>query len=654
MIARAACAVVCGILCALSALGAEPWKPIAHTLPPPGEAIENVERDKLNERVRLLAARIDKLTQSTDAKVAALAVDIDIFCKAVAMAVEHGEFYRAEDVSIAHKLLDAADQRAESLAGGQHPWTAEVALVVRGYRSRIDDSAQPYGLVIPKGLDPQRRVPLYVWLHGRNDKLTDLYFLQERMTKPGQLQRDDAIVLHPFGRSCLGWKSAAEIDVLEAIASVQERYPIDPDRVVLMGFSMGGAGAWHLGAHYADHFAAVHAGAGFVDVAQYQHLAPSDYPPPYEQKLWGVYDVPDYVRNLFNVPVVAYSGEQDKQKQAADQMAEAFAAYGQKLVHLIGPGMGHKYADASWREVVARMAAAAGAGRPRDPARVSLQTRTLRYGRMYWVEALGLDEHWREARIDAEFTGPDELTVRTQNVRRLRLMPARRVARLTIDGTQLAAPERQEFVKQGTSWAAADPASKAQLEKTPGLQGPIDDAFLEPFLVVRPTGPSSPELQQWVDFELAHFLARWQHVYRGTPRIKRDVDVTDDDLTRYHVVAWGDPQSNDVIRRAAPRLPVSWSDSKLQIGQREFDRAKHVPVLIYPNPLAPQHYLVLNSGPTHREAHDRTNSLQNPKLPDWAVVDLTSAPSDRSPGDVVAADFFDENWQVRPQPPADR
>ena len=152
------------------------------------------------------------------------------------------------------------------------------------------------------------RAPLYVWLHGRNDKLTDLHFIVEHERQAGRLTPPDAIVLHPFGRSCLGWKSTAEIDVLEAIESVERRYAIDPDRIVLMGFSMGGAGAWHLGAHYAERWAGVHAGAGFVDVARYQHLAPDAFPPWYEQKLWGVYDVPDYVRNLFNLPVVAYSG----------------------------------------------------------------------------------------------------------------------------------------------------------------------------------------------------------------------------------------------------------------------------------------------------------------------------------------------------------
>jgi hypothetical protein len=66
---------------------------------------------------------------------------------------------------------------------------------------------------------------------------------------------------------------------------------------------------------------------------------------------------------------------------------------------------------------------------------------------------------------------------------------------------------------------------------------------------------------------------------------------------------------------------------------------------IYPNPAAPGRYLVLNSGPTFREGHDRTNSLQNPKLGDWAIIDLSEPPGPERPGKIVKTGLFDEEWQ---------
>ena len=63
----------------------------------------------------------------------------------------------------------------------------------------------------------------------------------------------------------MAYRWAGETDVFEAIESVRKRYNIDPKRIALRGFSMGGGGAWHLGLHYPDQWAVVEAGAGFVE-----------------------------------------------------------------------------------------------------------------------------------------------------------------------------------------------------------------------------------------------------------------------------------------------------------------------------------------------------------------------------------------------------
>jgi hypothetical protein len=69
---------------------------------------------------------------------------------------------------------------------------------------------------------------------------------------------------------------------------------------------------------------------------------------------------------------------------------------------------------------------------------------------------------------------------------------------------------------------------------------------------------------------------------------------------------------------------------------------------IYPNPLNPRRYVVVNSGFTFREWDYLNNARQTPKLPDWAVIDTRTSPDARAPGKVVAADFFGERWELRP------
>ncbi|HXT59745.1 MAG TPA: prolyl oligopeptidase family serine peptidase [Pirellulales bacterium] len=653
-------AIVCSIANA-AALAAEP-KPIPRVIPPAGIELSAEERQELQSAIDELASKLKgaKVKLKEDNQKALLA-DVEVLLKGPSYALTNGEFYSPGDVKSALEQIKLGAERLDRLLAGKAPWTTAKKLVVRGYRSRIDDSVQPYGLVIPEGLDLAKPCPLYVWLHGRGDKMTEVAFVAQRLRSPGDIAPDDAIVLHPFGRYCNAFKFAGKTDVLEAVAAVQSQYKIDPDRIVLAGFSMGGAAAWHLGAHYAEHWAAVSPGAGFAETRRYQHLTPERYPPVYEQTLWGLYDAPDYVRTLFNVPVIAYSGENDKQIQAARVMEEAYQAEGRELPHLIGPGMGHKYHPDTLAELRKRLQQCAAEGRDRYPAELSLQTRTLRYSRYAWVEIARLGQHWLDSRVDAKLDGSRQLKLTTKNVAALRLsVPWKNIERfpaetkIEIDGHAVQPPDLPKpiaelvFQRLDGKWRSAPGLGKdGMLHKRPGLQGPIDDVFFEPFLVATPSGKAAhPRVEQWVQGELAHFVDRWRRLFRGDVRIKRDDEVTDDDLKNYHVIVWGDPASNSLLGKAAARLPLAWDKTSLKMAGKNYDSAGHVPAMIYPNPLNPERYLVVNSGPTFREAHDATNSQQTPKLPDWAVIDLSEPPGNRQPGRIAAAGFFDESWRL--------
>jgi pimeloyl-ACP methyl ester carboxylesterase len=612
------------------------YEPIPRRIPPAGKPVPPVAEAKL--RVDLAALR----TEAAKFNRNPLLPDVEIYLKAVELALEFGEFYKPkDDIPKAERALATARKRLDDLLGAQPPWELQRGLVVRGYRSKIDGSAQPYGLEIPESLEVSKMVPLYVWLHGRGDSQTDLHFLDQRSKRnwPFKGLLNDGIVLHPFGRQCIGYKSAGEIDVIDAVDHVIANYNVDPDRIALMGFSMGGAGAWHLGAHYAERWSVVHAGAGFVDVTRYQKLGPDQLPSAIEQTLWGLYDVPNYGRNLLNIPVVAYSGENDKQKDAADFMEEVLKANGHKLAHFVGPGMGHKYHPETIKEVAAFIRKALAKPKNRPPPAIHLQTRTLRYNKYAWIEITGLDKHWTDSRADAAFASRDFLRLTTKNVTSLRInrsLP--KGCRIHIDGSRLILPAAQPRIilqRTGKNWAIATKAL-AQPAKSPQLQGPIDDAFLAPFLLVTPTGTSKDSaLDQWVNFELEHFKTRWRALFRGDLRIKPDTAITAQDGEQYNLILFGTPESNKLISDALAQMPLAWPTEP-----------NRVLLSIYPNPRSPKRYLVLNSGPTFREGHDRTNSLQNPKLGDWAIIDLSEPPGPERPGKIIRAGFFDENWQL--------
>jgi hypothetical protein len=104
-----------------------------------------------------------------------------------------------------------------------------------------------------------------------------------------------------------------------------------------------------------------------------------------------------------------------------------------------------------------------------------------------------------------------------------------------------------------------------------------------------------------------------------------------------------------VIARAADKLPAKWANGQLTLAGKSFDAATHVPALIYPNPLNPARYIVLNSGFTFREFDYYNNARQTPKLPDYALIDVTAPITQKAPGKIVHAGFFDEHWGT-PQP----
>jgi hypothetical protein len=81
------------------------------------------------------------------------------------------------------------------------------------------------------------------------------------------------------------------------------------------------------------------------------------------------------------------------------------------------------------------------------------------------------------------------------------------------------------------------------------------------------------------------------------------------------------------------------------VNGQTFDAGRYVLVMIYPNPLNPTKYVVLNSGFTFREADYQNNARQTPKLPDYAVVDTQTPPGPRGWGQLPKAGFFGEKWE---------
>lgn len=650
-------------------------------IPPAGMAIPAESRAALEESLKELETKIEALRGSKDPLINKYLPDVEIFQRAVSIALTEDGFFDAADVDRAQTVLKEGLARAEALAFKNPVWrqTGNRSATVRGFRSKLDGTVQPYGVVMNDfPYDGENRAD--VWCRGRSEKGLELQFLATRLTQFEPFPEPGVLMIHPFGRYCNANKLAGEIDTLEAIEHAKSEYAIDPDRIAIRGFSMGGAAAWHLAVHYPDRWFAANPGAGFSETPEFLKVFQSETLQPYwfEQKLWQLYDCPVWVRNLRMLPTIAYSGALDKQKQAADIMAQAawslpgIARF--ELTHIVAPDTGHQVAPESRREIERRLKLIDRHRSEFDSQSYSFTTCSLRYNRAKNLTIDALTEHWVPSTISLSHTQRDTMVEVDGGVQQFTLqydigeLPDRSL-RIAIRESEressggpgaMFVPVRSDrsfsatFRRTADRWEQVSPVESTSnaIRKRHGLQGPIDDAFLDAFLFVPPAGEGlHPETQRWVQSEFDRAVREWHRQMRGEVRIKQAADVTPDDMKKYHLILWGDPQSNPLIAQVLPKLPVAWSAASLAIGGKSWDAKSHMPVMIYPNPESPDRYIVFNSGFTYREYDYLNNARQVPKLPDWAVIDLSEAPGPRWPGRIADADFFDEQWQIKPNRP---
>lgn len=138
--------------------------------------------------------------------------------------------------------------------------------IVRLFPSRLDLGAgqdrdsfpgflgqlQPYSVYVPEGYDPADPPGLTLNLHS----LGQHHWQYNGSAGIQQLgEQRGHVVATPLARGPDGWyQHAAEYDVFEVYNDVARWLALDPHRVTLTGYSMGGYGTYRLGGRYPDLF----------------------------------------------------------------------------------------------------------------------------------------------------------------------------------------------------------------------------------------------------------------------------------------------------------------------------------------------------------------------------------------------------------------
>lgn len=634
--------MICGM--ALSQPGKE------KSVYPPEAATRSKLRDRLG-RLKTVVAELKQRRVADD-----VVVEVEIFAKAADWALRHDEWWSKEAPEWISNAIDDGLSRATAAKGGQAGWRDYTGRsVMRGYRSKVDGSAQPYVVTKPASFGRDRSAwRLDVVLHGRDDTLNEVKFIHAHrsQSKPP----DDFVTIEAFGRGNNAYRWAGESDVMEALQSFLATEKdngrpgaIDRRRIVLRGFSMGGAGAWHLGLHYPDKWCVIGPGAGFAQTHGYLKGLPDRLPEP-QESLLSIYDAVAYAENAAMVPIVAYVGANDPQKLSAETMAARMKQLSIPMVFLLAPNEAHRM-PAEWQrkaETEYAKYASPGKGRPAYPNEVRFTTSTLKYADCDWLSIAGLKRHYQPATVRIKrtaegFQGTAEGVTRLA----LRLPPmADGPQKIDLNGQKLSVnPVTRGMAKyvelnlNGTHWQA-DPSEHAG--KRPGLQGPIDDAFTGPFICVRPTGlPMHKSVNELAVAALDRFEKEWDRWLRAELPAKDDTALREEDFQNKNLILFGDPGSNRWIARILHRLPLTWDRKSIKIAGKEFNATNHMPIVIFPNPLNDKRYVVINSGHSFNELDFAGSNAQlYPQIGDYAIVKV----DDKR---IVLEGLCDEDWRIK-------
>ena len=89
---------------------------------------------------------------------------------------------------------------------------------------------------------------------------------------------------------------------------------------------------------------------------------------------------------------------------------------------------------------------------------------------------------------------------------------------------------------------------------------------------------------------------------------------------------------------------------QIELAGKTYAASEHVPVMIFPSPLAAGRYIVLNSGHTfHAADFQGSNALLYPRLGDYAMLKTKPSQKEQPGFEVLTAGIFDEFWRIAGQ-----
>lgn len=222
-----------------------------------------------------LAETLQQLTQAAATAPATLRAEL-LFPVDRVEKINRGDLeVRTFDVA---RDFTAADSVLAAVREQRDPFAGRTGDMKRHYLLEPAREVMPYRVYVPTRYSATTPMPVIVALHGLG-QTEDSFFEAYGRTLPRLAEQHGYILVAPLGYRVdggYGWGVGAvpsdpaarhraamsELDVMEVLAQVRALYTVDPDRVYLMGHSLGAIGTWKVAAKFPEVWAAIGAFSG--------------------------------------------------------------------------------------------------------------------------------------------------------------------------------------------------------------------------------------------------------------------------------------------------------------------------------------------------------------------------------------------------------
>ncbi len=527
-----------------------------------------------------------------------------------------------------------------------HPGVHQLA-----HTSPIDGRPQTFWVHVPLGYDPtsDQSYPAVLALHGYNGSPKGITqaFLDSKSDKARPSV--NGFVIAPEAHGNAFYRGPGEYEAMDVLALARRLYHIDASRIGITGVSMGGTGAAQLALRYSDKFSSAAPLCGYHSYF-IRHDTSGREIRPWEEARMHHWSTSSWAANGRHLPLFVAQGTRDHPLENSRSLIRAYQEQGFS-VEQEWPDIGHQVWTISYRGArlwtwLSRHV------RPSSPDHVTLVTDALRYGKKYWVEIDQFETFGKRAKLDAERQSPTSFVVRTENVQRFTLRPEAQTSAssplsVSVDGESLEFAEPPLELYRTDRWHAGRP-TLPEIEKRPGVEGPIRDVLLGPVAFVY--GSLSPSTSR-TNREVARHFARYHHGATLRYPVFADREVTPELEASHSLVLVGTPVDHALLRRWNARLPISTIPGGIRFGASVFLGDDVGAIFVYPNPEHPDHSLVVITAP---EIAGILQALFLPRLlPDFVVYDRTlrDASTEQVLGSaqVLAAGFFGNDWGLPEQ-----